>query len=194
MNTIFLVKKNPNLPTSKDNWINMEYEEFKCFLDSKEGTQRRKSFFYLLPADKDDYGIVIECGEEYAHIWMKEQNRSNYINRTLIETGYKLISYNNTIKKSDGTYTFDDVISAAMETSIEDTAMLSMQIKTLYSAINRLTKEEFELMNALYFSDTILPESTIAEQMSLPRTSFQYVKSRLLEKLKSIMLANTYGQ
>lgn len=188
MNTIFLVKKDPNLPNRKDNWLNMEYEDFKCFLDSKEGTQRRKSFFYLLPVDKDDYGIVVECGEEYAQVWMREQNRSNYINRTLIETGYKLVSYYSSIRRGDGSYTFEDVLSIAEETSVEDAATLSLQIKALRAALKKLSAEEFDLVCALFLADNPMTETAFSEKSSMNLRTVYRRKADIESKLKTFML------
>ena len=193
MNTIFLVKKDPNLPNRKDNWLNMEYEDFKCFLDSKEGTQRRKSFFYLLPVDKDDYGIVVECGEEYAQVWMREQNRSNYINRTLIETGYKLVSYYSSIRRGDGSYTFEDVLSIAEETSVEDAATLSIQIKALRNALKKLTAKEMELISALYLSDSPLTEDAYSASSLIPRPTVSHRKANALLMLQRLISAQDGG-
>ena len=72
MRKVFYVKKNPTMPMSNDNWIEMNSFEFEQFIHTPEGHERRYNFGRLDACSEDDAIIYIECGAEKA----KEQGHT----------------------------------------------------------------------------------------------------------------------
>lgn len=66
MKKTYLVKKDPNLPGSDDNWIIMNGYEFAMFMQTEEGKNRKNNFGRLDAASENDSAIIIECGQSIA--------------------------------------------------------------------------------------------------------------------------------
>ena len=54
MKKIYMVKKNPNMPESEDNWIMMNGYEFARFMETEEGQRRKKNFAQIDACGEED--------------------------------------------------------------------------------------------------------------------------------------------
>lgn len=81
MKRIYLVKKDEHLPTSQDNWIEMNALQFAAFLETDAGQRRRNRFLQLNNTLEDDEVIFYECSEKEYPIWKKERESELYKNR-----------------------------------------------------------------------------------------------------------------
>ena len=68
--------------------------------------------------------------------------------------------------------------------SVEDIAVNNMDIETLHIAIQSLTKEEFAILNMLYFSERKISETAIAELLSVSVSAVSQRKKSIIKKLK----------
>lgn len=59
MKRIYLVKKDEHLPTSQDNWIEMNALQFAAFLETDAGQRRRNRFLQLNNTLVDDEVIFM---------------------------------------------------------------------------------------------------------------------------------------
>ena len=55
-----MVKKNPNMPESEDNWIMMNGYEFARFMETEEGQRRKKNFAQIDACGEEDVIYVVE--------------------------------------------------------------------------------------------------------------------------------------
>ena len=78
MKKVYLVKKDPSQPESRDNWIVMNSYEFAMFMKTPEGRKRSNNFGRLNGCDDDDVIIIVECGKENAREWKREKERNDY--------------------------------------------------------------------------------------------------------------------
>ena len=60
MKRIYLVKKDEHLPTSQDNWIEMNALQFAAFLETDAGQRRRNRFLQLERRNLKQWKIQIE--------------------------------------------------------------------------------------------------------------------------------------
>ena len=93
MRKVFYVKKNPTMPMSNDNWIEMNSFEFEQFIHTPEGRERRYNFGRLDACSEDDAIIYIECGAEKAKEWESEINRRKYIQKVKKACDVTVCSY-----------------------------------------------------------------------------------------------------
>ena len=60
MKRIYLVKKDPNMPPSEDNWIYMNQYQFCRFVETPEGKQRKNNFGQINAVDQEDLLYIVE--------------------------------------------------------------------------------------------------------------------------------------
>ena len=81
MKKTFLVKKNPDLPGTDNNWIIMKGFEFARFMETEEG-QKRKSCFERIGSVDDEAGVLyMECSREKLPELWKERNHEDYLRK-----------------------------------------------------------------------------------------------------------------
>ena len=97
MRKVFYVKKDPTMPESNDNWIEMNSFEFEQFIHTPEGRERRYNFGRLDACSEDDAIIYIECGVEKAKEWKADKNRREYIQKVQKSCGVTVCSYSSLI-------------------------------------------------------------------------------------------------
>lgn len=68
-------------------------------------------------------------------------------------------------------------------TNVEEAAIRAAMIKRLIESLKLLDTEEYELITALFYEGK--SEREYAEQCGISRTTLQYRKYRILEKLKN---------
>ena len=79
MKHIFLVKKNPALPGSDDNWIYMNYQQYQRFLNTPEGRERKNNFAQIDRVSRRDVLYTIEGDSDVVKKIMVEKDAHDYL-------------------------------------------------------------------------------------------------------------------
>ena len=183
MKKVYLVKKDPSQPESKDNWIVMNSREFAMFLKTPEGQTRKKNFGQLNGCDEDDVIIIAECGEESAIEWKRERDRSDYCDRNKQSSPFAFFSVD--AKNEKG---LDGVgILADPACNVELEIILKISIEELRKAVSKLSDDERELIQRLFLDEEPVPERVYGEQRGLSQQAVNNRKARILEKLKKML-------
>ena len=183
MNTIFLVKKNPNLPDCQDNWLILQYTSFIEFWNTEEGQRRRKSFYYMRPQESGDVGYVTECGEEKKKKWKAEDDRHDYLEKTRAAIGYKVLTFSDLSMSMEEPIHLEELICDLDAISVEDSIIRSEEIRALRAAINKLSEDDLDLIVALYLSSNPLTDKAYAENTSISRATLFRRKMKTLSAL-----------
>ena len=150
MKKIFLVKKDPELPGSEDNWSIMGYPEFARFLETEEGQRRKNLFARLDASDEDDCIIFLECDPKTSAEIKNENNHSDYLRRMEDEWPRMMLSLDApTQGVRDEEISMMETI-ADEETDTESGAMTGIFIRELPAALSELNPFELDLMASLY--------------------------------------------
>lgn len=187
MKRLFLVKKDPEKPAAEDNWIVMEIIDFLRFIESPEG-QRRKTEFGRIPGyDKNDVVYYVECGQETAKAWKKEDDHQRFFNHGL-GSQYKVLSYFN-VETDDETGVSSDLEELITDetVNVEETAIVRVLVERLGLALNKLKADERDLIEKMYMGERPMSERTFAELMGITRSTAHYRKKRVLKKLKNLV-------
>ena len=142
MKKVYLVKKNPEMPAGRDNWIVMNSYEFYKFMETTEGKTRRPNFGQLDGCDVDDVIIIAECGEETAAKWRSEKDRHDYLAEAKEKLGYKTFSYHAIASEDGEDLTGEDLVQDE-ETDVEKTVIKLYVTKRLASSSSPLFGEAF---------------------------------------------------
>ena len=185
MRRIYLVRKDPDRPVSRDNWLVMNRNEFLKFIASDEGKRRASEFGKLNACGYGDYMIVAECGCETAARWRKEKDREDRLRRTEKEmrTSGRLLSLD--IETGDEEQiTFKETI-ADPSPQVSERVQLKLDREPLNSAIRSLSRREQDLVEEMYLSESPVSELQFAERSKLSRAAVHNRKLRALGKLRS---------
>ncbi len=186
MKNIYLVKKNPEMEVSNENWIVMNAYEFAMFLRTPDG-ERRKDNFGKLPngyADTD-YTIYAECGVEAAKEWKSEQNSYDYLLRHKKESGIKTVSYQSLVI-NDEENNGEELIADENE-DVEFFVLKKIEIEELYRAIYQLSPYERDLITCLFLLEKPMTESEFALLHGTYQEKVSRQKRKALLKLKNFL-------
>ena len=185
MKRIYLVKKDPLMPPSEDNWIVMEQQEYIAFANTPEGKLRKKNFAQLDGTDVSDVMYFIESDEETVKAFRKEKDEHDYLReqedkyKTYMlsldslerESDYESVNAFNKISASD-----DDVVAEALK---------DMDLIKLSIALSTLDEEEIELISKLFLAAQPLSATQYGKLINESQQTVSYRKKKILEKLKS---------
>lgn len=186
MKNIYLVKKNPEMEISNDNWIVMNAYEFAMFLKTPDG-ERRKDNFGKLPCNcfDDDYTIFAECGTHTAKAWKKEQNNYDYLLKQQKDSGIQTVSYQS-ILVGDDEKTGEDLIADESE-DVELYVLRKMTLEKLYRAISMLSDYEKELVVCLFLADKPMTAKGFADSKGTDPRNIINHRNKVLSKLKKLL-------
>ena len=180
---IYLVKKDENKPCAPDNWDVMNGKKFLSFIRSNEGKRRGKGFATLRACSKDDYMIVIECGEEKAKKIRKENDRSDYLREQEKKKGYDVCSYEAITEEGPLEETIGDP-----NVDVEEFVVNLELCRQVRRCVSKLSVDEQRLVKALYLSKDPDTEKEYGDVHSLSQQTVHNRKVRALEKLRKMML------
>ena len=183
MKKLFLVKKNPELPEGKDNWIVMNGHEFAMFMKTPEGKERRNNFGQLDACDNTDTIIIAECGQEKAKEWRVEKDRHDYLIEAKEKAGYTTFSYHSVETDNGDDLVGDDLICDEV-TNVEDTVTTHIMKEKLREAMTYLNGDECHLIEKMFLSDNPMTETEYGKLIQKSRTAVRHRKFRILNKLK----------
>ena len=183
MKKVYLVKKDPDLPAGKDNWIVMDSYGFSQFLKTSEGQKRKHDFGQMDGCDTEDYMIFAECGREAARIWRAEKDRHDYLTEAQVKLGYVNLSYH-AVTADDGSELQGEDALPDENTNVEKTVIDRFVSEELRTAVMSLNAEERHLINHMFLTDKPLTEEQYARLIGKSRPVVHYRKTQALKKLK----------
>ena len=183
MKRIYLVKKDPSAPSSDDNWIYMNKQEYLQFIATPEGKSRKDYFAQLDAADEDDVMYIVECenklvakcirADKDAHDYLREQEMKSKIFTVSLDemrANKEGLSILETLSDSD-----DDLLIGALK---------KMELETLRIALNSLDTEEKRIIDCLYFKDKVMSARALSTSLNIPQKTLHNRKMRIYEKIK----------
>ena len=184
MANTYLVKKNPALPCSDENWLIMNYSEYKEWLNTPDGVSRKIHFGKIFQVDKNDSTIYIECEEKEQKKCKRIADEQYYRKTVRKEVGYKLIPYQELTQEE--TVSGEEVIPDT-EINIEEDAMKRLEIEYLRKALDCLSKDEKELLYRIYLSESPVSRREYAKQIGLSHRTVNYRVELVLKKLRNML-------
>lgn len=183
MKTTYLVKKNPELPTGKDNWIIMNGTEFMAFRQTKEGKKRSNNFIRLC-TEFDDECIVMECDLENLIKWKSEVNHAAYVQKIKRETGFSTVSYHQF--EMDGDEMNGEDLLMDMAESVEEQIISKMEVERLLGLVGCLCEEDQDIIYSFYLTTSPMVEAVYAKEHGMSQQLVHYRKERAIKRLKNL--------
>lgn len=186
MRKIYLVKKNPEKPAGKENWIVMNSYDFAMFMKTPEGKKRRPNFGQLDGCDLDDVIIIAECGQDKADQWRAEKDRHDYLKEVKAKMGYTTFSYQAIASVEGDEMTGEDLLHDP-DTDVEETVIIRIMKDKLRIAVMSLDEHERHLIEKMFLTAHPMTEEEYARLTGKNRGTIHYQKMRILGKLKSLL-------
>ena len=183
MQTIYLVKKNPNQPPSNDNWIIMDGQQFYAFIHTEEGKKRNNNFVKMC-SEYDEECIVIECDPNSAAQYKAELNHSAYVDMVNKKSGYQTFFYHH-IDNGEEDMCGEDLLKDDSE-SIEDQVIAKMEIERLTGLIDLLGEEDQSIIYSFFFTRQPMTEAPYAKEHGMSQQLVHFRKERAITKLKKL--------
>lgn len=185
MKKLFFVKKNVNEPTGTDNWIEMNVDEFKKFIETEAGRNRRNNFAPLLGFGTGDADYYIETTREEVSKIRKDNNRHAYLKKLEMESGFVTVSLNEIDLFGENEQedrivdmtAFVDKIFIAKETSLE-----------IQKALSMLTDKQRDIICLLVYTDEPVRVIDYAKTHNMTSAAVIQTKERALKQLKKILI------
>ena len=185
----YLIKKDPAIE-AKDNWLVMTYRQYKAWLNTPEGKSRELTLGVLKGCCDGDVEYHIECDEQTAKKWKKDQNHSDYLRQIWFESGYELISYNVSPVIDDEEMTGEELLEDDTCDVAEEVMMKCMK-EELRMALKELDADEMAVIYNEYYAEDKRSEEAMAKLLEKTRDQIRYLKKTSLQKLRSILGANS---
>lgn len=139
----FLVKKDANAQAGENNWIEMNVNQFKEFIKTEEGKNRKYNFAPLLGSGVGDTDYYIETTREEVRRVRRDNNHHAYLKKLEAESGMITVSINDpdlfdNIEQEDiivDETAFVETICTAKETSREIQKALMMLTDIQYFSL-----------------------------------------------------------
>ncbi len=183
MKKIYMVKKNPNMPESEDNWIMMNGYDFAMFIKTEEGQRRKNNFAQIDACGEDDDIYIVECGEERAKKWRAEKDAHDYLKECEVNSGFETISFN-AVDADGEELNLEDVV-ADPDSDVESEAFRRMKKEKIRSIVNLLSEDEYNLIFELFLSDEPMSLSEIADRENVAVSTIMRRRDKILEKIKN---------
>lgn len=151
------------------NYIEITFNEY-CDRAEKDDTYKKMLFIPL-------HGVLMEVTPVTYEEFYREERRQKYLKEISVENDD--FSYDSlTTDEFNG----EDILLDEGE-PVDELAIKNIMIERLRFAISLLSKEEKDLLIALFFNE--LPERKISQILGIPQTTINYRKRAILKKLKN---------
>lgn len=182
MKKIYMVKKNPNMPESEDNWIMMNGYEFARFMETEEGQSRKKNFAQIDACGEEDDIYVVECGEERAKEWRSEKDAHDYLKECEAESGFETISFDSV--DHDGEEISLEELIADLDADVLRKVLKREEIFRLRRALKKLQDDEYELIRTMFLGEKRKSERATAKIYGVSCVAIHNRKIDVFEKIK----------
>lgn len=185
MKKVYLVRKDPEKPAAKDNWIIMNGYEFAMFLKTPEGEKRKTKFARLEAMDDEENIYYAECDPETKKTWEAASHRTNYIRKVRHELEIQEYSIDWMVA-GDDERSGEEMLSEKGN-PVEDALFAAEELRILHEAIKKLDEKEQQIVRLLYFSGEKGHDRDVAKVLGMSPQNLQYHKKKLLMKLRSLL-------
>lgn len=185
MSKKYFAWKDPNCNGINPEWIEMKGKEFAKFIKIPEN---KKRCFIRLINDvcmEADIILIETTKSEYVK-WRKEYDHRTYLFEHSAE--YEQVSLD---------YPYGDIdhhelheIVADESANVENLALEMNMTISIQKAINKLSSDEFYIINQMYFCEHKKTERELCMELKIAKTTFHRRKEEILRKLKNIMDQN----
>ena len=135
--------------------------------------KENKKNYYIFLGDKK-----VDVSEKVYKGYWQETNRSNYLNR--LDKENKLGYFSEFVLDSTDRSMEERLIDKAVD--VEKLVAVKMQIEALHKALDKLSPEEREIIQALFFNET--PQRELAKTLNISQGAVFRRKEKTLKKLK----------
>lgn len=186
MKKIYLVKKDPLMPPSEDNWIYMNEYQYCRFIETPEGKKRKKNFGNITGADDGDIVYIVECGESKAKQYRREIDRHDYLREIEEKENITIISLDSPVEEGNDADErgYLDKFIISDEDLTKDT-LKKLDIDMLYLAINSLDDEEKWIIQKLFFDEKTMSARELSKMMNIPQKTLHYRKTQIFKKIRT---------
>lgn len=185
MKKTYLVKKNPNMPESEDNWIMMNGFEFARFMETPEGQSRKDNFGRLDSYGDNDSIFVIECGKSKAVEWRADKDAHDYLVKQEALSNIKTVSFN--ILCTDDDESSGENVIADPDCDVVSDLIRILDNQSLMKALKSLDTDEYQLIYYLFLKNNPVSERQASFILNMPRTTLNYRRKMILQKLKDLI-------
>ncbi|MBE6971767.1 MAG: hypothetical protein E7446_06570 [Ruminococcaceae bacterium] len=178
----YFVWKDPNCNGINPEWIELTPQEFYAFVNCPLNEGRHFIDFNEDCNEEEDALKMEVTATEYAE-WDRRRHRYRY--RREIEQEYAdfVVSLDQEVPNSEDLL-FRDVV-ADPDSDTADEAIHQMDLVKLRAALDKLTPEELELINALFLNNPDKrSERAIAKDLGVAQMTLNDRKRKILKKLK----------
>ena len=183
MKRTYLVKKDPCLPVSKDNWIVMNAYEFHEFMRTEEGKKRRQDFGQMNACGKGDTIIIVECGKETARKWRAEKDCGDHTREMKRKTGWSCCSLSDLERTEEDSRR--ELLIPGTYYDMEEETFGRIEREKLLCALETLTTFEKKLISLVFFSDRTMSETEIGRMLGISRQNVRTLRNTIFEKLRN---------
>ena len=140
------------------------------------------------------YYIVIdgkkyEVSEDIYHTYYRSREKERYF-MFVKKRGKIIIEYEKVVFKDNLEVSFEKLEELGLEIkddfNLEDCIMQNLDIEVLKYAINKLSSEEYQIILELFYNCKF--ERELAKELNCKRDKIKYLKFKVLEKLKNLIL------
>ena len=134
--------------------------------------ENKKNYYIFLGDTK------VDVSEEVYKGYWQETNRENYLNR--LDKENKLGYFSEFVSDGTDRSMEERLIDKAVD--VEKLVAVKMQIEALNKALDKLSPEEREIIQALFFDE--IPQRELAKTLDISQGAVFRRKEKTLEKLK----------
>lgn len=182
METQYFVWKDPNCNGVNPEWVQLTRKQYLALVNDPKNSHRH--FARLLSGGCEEAGILVMEATERVYKECEEARlREKYLREIGEEYRDSVVSLNAPVPDCEDLL-FEDIVSDPnIDTAAE--AIHQMDLVKLRAALDKLTPEELELINAVFLNNPDRRgERAIAKELDVPLMTFNCRKRRILEKLK----------
>lgn len=182
METQYFVWKDPNCNGVNPEWVQLTRKQYLALVNDPKNSHRH--FARLLSGDCEEAGILVMEATERVYKECEEARlREKYLREIGEEYRESVVSLNAPVPDCED-WLFEDIVSDPnIDTAAE--AIHQVDLVKLRAALDKLTPEELEIINALFLENPDRRgERAIAKDLGIPRMTLCDRKRKILKKLK----------
>lgn len=155
-------------------YIEIDYQRFELMMNQQSEKNKR----YFIPL----HGMLMEVDEQQYYDFYKDRRRQKYLKEESLKNGeisYDMLTTNEFIGEE---------ILVDEEMDVEKQVERRLINDELYHAITLLSKEEQDLIHAIFFEGS--SEREYAKKQGVYSNAIHYRKNKIIKKLKELLEKN----
>ena len=145
---------------------------------------KHRHFYFYRTETKESYGekVFVEIQKKSVKKCRVEFRRKQYIAECKAKSDISFISLDEIDENNEEVFS-EDIISA-LQVDFEDDVLKEIDLEILRRALKVLSDTDLKIVRSLYLLDEPVSETELAKDLGVPRTTLQYRKQKIFEKLK----------